>query len=56
MRDCVHGVGHSPVCQILFAISITDSPTFLMMTSAGMLPVPAASLFFNILMAAFTSL
>ena len=49
-KDWVYGVGHSPVCQILFQIvvrivrlMITSSPPA-WTSSAGMLSTPAASL------------
>ena len=58
-RDWVHGVGHSPVCQILLQIVmravITSSPPA-WTSSAGMLSTPADVPFFNDCTAASTSL
>ena len=58
-KDWVHGVGHSPVCQILLQIVvravITSSPPA-WTSSAGMLPTPADFPFFNDCTAASTSL
>ena len=49
-KDWVHGVGHSPVCQILLQIVvravITSSPPALT-SSAGMLSTPADFPFFS---------
>ena len=57
-KDWVHGVGHSPVCQILLQIVmravITSSPSA-WTSSAGML-TPADFPFFNDCTAASTSL
>ena len=58
-KDWVHGVGHSPVCQILLQIVvravITSSPPA-WTSSAGMLSTPADFPFFNDCTAASTSL
>ena len=58
-KDWVHGVGHSPVCQILSQIVvravITSSPPA-WTSSAGMLSTPADFHFFNDCTAASTSL
>ena len=58
-KDWVHGVDHSPVCQILLQIVvrgvITSSPPA-RTSSAGMLSTPADSPFFNDCTAASTSL
>ena len=58
-EDWVHGVGHSPVCQILLQIVvravITSSPSD-WTSSAGMLLTPADFAFFNDCTAASTSL
>ena len=58
-KDWVHGVGHSPVCQILSQIVvkavITSSPPA-WTGSAGMLSTPADFPFFNDCTAASTSL
>ena len=58
-KDWVHGVGHSPVCQILLQIVvravITSSPPA-WTSSAGMLSTPADFPFFNVCTAASTSL
>ena len=58
-RDWVHGVGHSPVCQILLQIVvrvvITSSPPA-WTSYAGMFSTPADFLFFNDWTAASTSL
>ena len=58
-KDWVHGVGHSPVCQILLQIVvravITSSPSA-WTSSAGMLSTPADFPFFNDCTAASTSL
>ena len=58
MSDCVHGVGHSPVCQILLQIlvrtSVTASPPCLI-SSAGILSIPADLPLFRDLIAASTS-
>ena len=58
-KDWVHGVGHSPVCQILLQIVvrtvITSSPPA-WTSSAGMLSTPADSPFFNNCTAASASL
>ena len=46
----VHGVGHSPVCQILFQIvvrAVTTSSPPAWTRSAGMLSTPADFPFFN---------
>ena len=57
-KDCVHGVGHSSVCQILLQIVvravITSSPPA-WTSSAGMLSTPADFPFFNDCTAASTS-
>ena len=49
-KDWVHGVGHSPVCQILLQIvvraAITSSPPA-RTSSAGMLSTPADFPFFS---------
>ena len=50
MSDCVHGVGHSPFCQILLQIAVRISvivspPCFI--SSAGTLSTPAALSFFS---------
>ena len=56
---CVHGVGHSPVCQILRQIAvkavITSSPSA-WTSSAGMLSTPPDFPFFSDCTAASTSL
>ena len=58
-KDWVHGVGHSPVCQILLQIVvtavITSSPPA-WTSSAGMLTTPAVFPFFSDCTAASTSL
>ena len=58
-KDWVHGVGHSPVCQILLQIVvravITSSPPA-WNSSAGMLSTPTDFPFFNDCNAASTSL
>ena len=58
-EDWVHGVGHLPVCQIVFQIImravITSSPPA-WTSSAGMLSTPADFLFFSDCTAASTSL
>ena len=58
-KDWVHGVGHSPVCQILLQIvvreAITPSPPS-WTSSAGMLSTPADFPFFNDCTAASTPL
>ena len=58
-KDWVHGVGHSPVCQILLQIVaravITSSPPA-WSSSAGMLSTPADFPFFNDCTAASTYL
>ena len=58
-KDWVHGVGHSPVCQMLLQIFvravITSSPTA-WTSSAGMLWTPADFPFFSDCTAASTSL
>ena len=58
-KDWVHGVGHSPVCQILLQIVvravITSSP-LVWTSSAGMLSTQADFNFFNDCTAASTSL
>ena len=58
-KDWVHGVGHSPVCQILLQIVvravITSSPPA-WTSSAGMLSTPADFPFFNDCTEASTSL
>ncbi|WP_419613947.1 hypothetical protein, partial [Thiolapillus sp.] len=58
-KDWIHGVGHSPVCQILLQIVvravITSSPPA-WTSSAGMLSTPADFPFFNDCTAASTSL
>ena len=58
-KDWVHGVGHSPVCQILLQIVvravITSSPPA-WTSSAGMLSTPADFLYFSGCTAASTSL
>ena len=58
-KDWVHGVGHSPVCQILLQIVvravITSSPPA-WTSSAGMSSTPADFPFFNDCTAASTSL
>ena len=58
-KDWVHGVGHSPVCQILLQIGvravITSSP-LAWTSSAGMLLTPADFPFFNDCTAASISL
>ena len=58
-KDWVHGVAHSPVCQILLHIAvravITSSPPA-WTSSAGMLSTPADFPFFNDCITAFTSL
>ena len=58
-KDWVHGVGHSPVCQILWQIVvrvvITSSPPA-WTSSAGMLSTQADFPFFNDRTAAPTSL
>ena len=58
-KDWVHGVGHSPICQILLQIVvrvvITSSPPA-WTSSAGMLLTPADFPFFNDCTAASTSL
>ena len=58
-KDWVHGVGHTPVCQILLQIvvraMIKSSPPALT-SSAGMLSTPADFSFFNDYTAASTSL
>ena len=58
-KDWVHGVGHSPVCQILLQLVvravITSSPPA-RTSSAGMLSTPADFPFFNDCTAASTSL
>ena len=58
-KDWVHGVGHSPVCQILLQIVvravITSSPPA-WTSSTGMLSTPADFRFFNDCTAASTSL
>ena len=58
-KDWVHGVGHSPVCQILLQILvravITSSPPA-WTSFAGMLSTPADFPFFNNCTAASTSL
>ena len=57
-KDWVHGVGRSPVCQILLQIVvrvvITSSPPS-WTSSAGMLSIPAGFSFFNDCTAASTS-
>ena len=58
-KDWVHGVGHSPVCQILLQIvvraMITSSPPA-WTSSAGMLSIPADFPLFSSCTAASTSL
>ena len=58
-KDWVHGIGHSPVCQILLQIVvrtlITSSPPA-WTSSAGMLSTPADFPFFNDCTAASTFL
>ena len=58
-KDWVHGVGHSPVCQILLQIVvravITSSPPA-WTSSAGMLSTPADFPFFSDCTATSTSL
>ena len=58
-KDWVHGVSHSPVCQILLQIVvravITSSP-LAWTSSAGMLSTPADFPYFNDCTAASTSL
>ena len=58
-KDWVHGVGHSPVCQILLQTVvravITSSPPA-WTSSAGMLSTPADFLYFSDCTAASTSL
>ena len=58
-KDWVHGVSHSPVCQILLQIVvravITSSP-LAWASSAGMLSTPADFPYFNDCTAASTSL
>ena len=58
-KDWVHGVGHSPICQILLQIVvravITSSPPA-WTSSAGMLSAPAGFPFFRDCTAASTSL
>ena len=58
-KDWVHGVGHSPVCQILLQIVvravITSSPPA-WTSSAGILSTPAHFPFFNACIAASISL
>ena len=58
-KDWVHGVGHSPVCQILLQIVVravitSSQPDWT--SSAGMLSTPADFPFFNDRTAASTSL
>ena len=58
-EDWVHGVGHSPVCQILTqivvrAVNTSSSPAWT--SSAGMLSTPADFPFFNDCTTASTSL
>ena len=48
--DWVHGVGQSPVCQILLQIAVR-----MLINSAGMLSTPADFIFFKDLSAASTS-
>ena len=58
-KDGVHGVGHSPVCQILLQIVVRAVITFsthAWTISAGMLSTPADFPFFNDCTAASTSL
>ena len=58
-KDWVHGVGHSPVCQILLQIVVRAVITFsppAWTSSAGMLLTPADFPFFNDCTAASTSL
>ena len=59
IKDSVHGVGHSPVCQILLQIVVrmvfTSSPSA-WTSCAGMLLTPADFPFFNDCTAASTSL
>ena len=59
MRDCVHGVGHSPVYQIFLqmvskALIISSSPPAFT-SSPGILSIPADFPFFSDLIAASTS-
>ena len=59
VKDCVHAVGHSPVCQILpqivvRAVIISSPPAWT--SSAGLLSTPAVFPFFNDCTAASTSL
>ena len=58
-KDWVHGVGHSPVCQILLQIVVTAVITYSQPTwtsSAGMLLTPANFPFLNDCLVASTSL
>ena len=58
-KDWVHGVGHSPVCQILSQIvmrAVITSSQPAWTSSAGMLLTPADFPFFNDCTAASTSL
>ena len=59
IKDWIHGVGHSPLCQILLQIVvravITSSPPA-WTSSAGMLSTPADFPFFNDCTATSTSL
>ena len=58
-KDWVHGVGHSPVCQILLQIVMSAVITFsppAWTSSAGMLSTPADFPFFSDCTAASTSL
>ena len=53
-KDWVHGVGHSPVCQIVVKAVITSSP-HAWTSSAGILSTPADFSFFSDCTAASTS-
>ena len=57
-KDWVHGVGHSPVCQILLQIvrAVITSSLPAWTSSAGMLSAPADFPFFNDCTEASTSL
>ena len=58
-KDRVHGVGHSPVCQILLHIAMKAAITSSLpswTSSAGMLSTPADFPFYNNCTAASTSL
>ena len=58
-KDCVHGVGHSPVCHILLQIVVRAAITSSLpawTSSAGLLSTPADFPFFGDCTAASTSL